>query len=173
MNHHILYIIAAMAFVTTVVATPTVMAQNIQRTCNAYYEVRFIEIDHRNVTEDISTIFGQFLARGGCGSTVPNRCRRRARDAAHLCMQRHWQNLNIRYVPEECRTNGVRNYHIADLRQALTDTVCNFMSERNPDYHSAAVSVHAVTHGNKGCGPRENKRKTVELSGHYFIDCNR
>ena len=40
-----------------------------------------------------------FSAAGDCGSTVPNRCRERARDRANRCMQEHWTSAGCSLVP--------------------------------------------------------------------------
>ncbi|MEM7065891.1 MAG: hypothetical protein AAF572_22345 [Cyanobacteria bacterium P01_B01_bin.77] len=39
--------------------------------------------------------FGEFTAKGECGSTVPNRCRERARSAAKNCMEDHWSKRGL------------------------------------------------------------------------------
>ncbi|MGK7935865.1 MAG: hypothetical protein AB4206_08710 [Xenococcaceae cyanobacterium] len=111
----------------------------ITRSCNAYYLV---------VSPSLSAKYGHkvapFYATRGCGSSVPNRCRRRARDAAHTCMQDHWSYKKV--MPQSCQyREGVHNYNVINLADTLTGVVCRYTDD---PYFRA--DIYRVTKGDKG-----------------------
>lgn len=79
----------------------------ITRSCDAIYR-------WETTGGSVKGSFGKFSASGSCGSTVPNRCRKRAREAAVRCMGTQWETRWQRKVPELClNASHVNNY---DLR---------------------------------------------------------
>ncbi|NEP87783.1 MAG: hypothetical protein F6K18_13685 [Okeania sp. SIO2C2] len=138
---------------------PIRLARIIKRSCTGYYQV-----ESSSLTAQNGVIVGRFHARRGCGHNVPNRCRRKARDAAHNCMEDHWNYKKV--MPQLCQSEGVQNYNIRDLSQELTRTVCSYTSD---PYFRA--NIYRVTKGNKGCGPNNEKQKKTLLKTRYVFRC--
>jgi hypothetical protein len=120
-----------------------------------------------------------FTAEGECGSTVPNRCRERARDRANRCMQKHWDDRWLFTTPAICTAaGGVTGYNIADLKRAIEIAGCCSLSSpiRNADADiPLRVSRHSF--GDKGCGTGSVtlnvQSHTVRLStpNDYVVNC--
>lgn len=68
-------------------------------------------------------VFGEFVARGQCGSNG-NRCRELARNLAHDCMRDHWNERWDRARPAKCRSNNVERYGFDDLKQKIESEAC-------------------------------------------------
>lgn len=130
---------------------------SITRSCESSYIIDY---------NGDKTSFGTFKATRGCGGLVPNRCRRRARDAAHECMQKHWEDKEKSITPLLCQINGVKEYNIKSLTEEVTKSICL----KSDSGQSKLVSIIGVTSGNKGCGPREKKRQEKQL-GQLEVSC--
>ena len=66
--------------------------------------------------------FGEFTAKGECGSTAPNKCRDRARKAAKSCIKQQWDNRwnyyqqNPDIIPQRCsEANNIENYDLTTV----------------------------------------------------------
>lgn len=161
--------------------------QNITRSCDAFYQ-------WETTGGSFGGTFGQFTGKGGCGRTVPNRCRERARDAAMNCMTTHRDIRWERRTPEAClNAAGVYGYDVGikpctttssnqcispkkgvpsgDLKTRLEVEVCCAFG-RSSQYRlrcekNVHVRVKAVVTGGDVCG------KTRELFSDYVIeDCS-
>lgn len=126
----------------------------VRRSCGAYLAV---------ATETGATKVGnEFQARRGAGNFVKNRARRRARDASHACMAAKWAGSPN--AAQLCSArSGVMGFTIGgDLEQLARHTARTIASS------GRRVGVYAVTHGDRGCGVRENRRK-VEHLGNVIV----
>lgn len=139
---------------------------NIERSCQARYIVylKYGPPTQRAPGPGIPILMkgSEFSARRGCGSNVPNRCRERARDAIMQCMKDHsqmgWNAVHT--MPAACTSNGVQNYPITDIFEAVQETVCNHLKwdkeksrwEHEPDLDNA--DLWADISGNAGCNKR-------------------
>lgn len=121
----------------------------ITRACKAHFE---ISINGSTLT------LGRFETRRGCGSSVPNRCRRRARDQAQACMAKFF--ASGKKVPKDCLGKAVkkfpRNWRAVGPRTAAlveAKSIGELMNGtmKNRDY---PYSVYAVTTGDTGCSKR-------------------
>jgi hypothetical protein len=163
-------------------------AVNDTRSCDAYYQ-------WETTGGSFSGTFGQFTGKGGCGATVPNRCRERARDAAMNCMTTHRDIRWERRTPEAClNAAGVYGYDVGirpctstsnnqcmspkkgvpsgDLKTRLEVEVCCAFGRASQYRLRCEKNVHVrvkavVTGGEASCG------KTRELFDDYVIeDCS-
>lgn len=155
-----------------------VEAGNIQRGCTALYQIYIV----RAVTASNLQLVGinkwwvlgsrsedyQFTARRGCGSTMPNRCRRRAGAAALQCMQAHTQSLDN--TPAACRSNGIQGYRVGNFSTLLQQSVCRFMAERSgvarsilPKPYYVDTTVRAYIYGGPGCGGADHRKMKRDL----------
>ena len=126
----------------------------IERSCQAHFEIKI---------NSSKLQLGQFETRRGCGSSVPNRCRRRARDQAHACMAKFY--ANGKKAPKECLGKAVKNFSndwksVGPKKAALIEAksigeLMNGMIKKR----SFPYSVYAVTTGGSGC------KKRVKLGG--------
>lgn len=153
-------------------------AGNIQRGCTALYQVYIV----RAVTASNLQLVGinkwwvlgsrsedyQFTARRGCGSTVPNRCRRRASAAALQCMRTHSQSLGD--TPPACRSDGIRGYRVVNFNNLLQQSVCRFMTERSgvaqsilPKPYYVDTTIRAYIYGGPGCGGADHRKMKRDL----------
>lgn len=162
-------------------------AHSITRSCDAHYE-------WQTTGGSFGGKFSNFTGKGGCGSTVPNRCRERARDAAMNCMTTHRDIRWERRTPEAClNAAGVYTYRVGlpscvttssnqclsprhaiaegDLKTRLEVEVCcafgrpsHYRLRCEKDVHVRVTAI--VTGGSQHC------RKTRELFDDYVIeDC--
>lgn len=165
-----------------------VAAANITRSCDAKYF-------WQTTGGTFSGTFSDFTGKGGCGRTVPNRCRERARDAAMDCMTTHWAIRWERRRPEAClNAQGVYDYNVGlpgctttatntchspknpiergDIKTRLEVEVCCAFGkpvsfQRLRDLEDVHVRVRAETRGND-----EACSKTRTLVSDYVIrDC--
>jgi len=115
-----------------------------RRSCDAYYELT------PQVGGASTVLVGHFTTRAGCGCSVPNRCRRRARNGAHECMKTHWNQRNSNTIPGSCvpgvgRVNST--YPITNLDTYLRRQIDLIYGGRR----DMVVRVQAKTAGNTGC----------------------
>ena len=76
------------------------------RSCDAHYQ-------WETTGGTFGGVFERFTGRGSCGNSVPNRCRKRARDAAMGCMSTHWDIRWEKRRPEAClNAAGVYGYDL-------------------------------------------------------------
>lgn len=154
---------------------------DITRHCRGQY---YLRVTQAAAPAQGSTAFvfpvPDFTAAGTCGSTVPDRCRIRARDRAHRCMDAHWDArwAQPRHRPNECTSShGVSGYSIIDLKRAIEMAACCTLgsSIRNT---SANLQLWRRTYGDTGCG--DGKVTVGETGGHdwhqavisdYVVNC--
>ena len=131
--------------------------KKIERTCTAYYslDIRRAAQQYGGPIVPLVKMF-TFKAKGSCGSTVPNRCRERARDAAVNCMDLHYNNdYHTTYAnnkaPYYCSPHRrIYDYHINQLAGKISDTACKAIpSSLRPG--TFKVKVIARVEGKKGC----------------------
>jgi hypothetical protein len=168
MRHRIVLGLLAAAIVVTGASTASA---DITRHCQAYYSIMAA-----SPAVNFGTAFPvpAFDAAGQCGSTVPNKCRIRAHDRAHRCMQAHWDGRWTRnHVPEECSvSNGITSYRVADLKDSIELAACCHLQSPYRQLTTAVVSVYRNTAGDEGCQPQEfgvvSDRRLI--SG-YTVNC--
>lgn len=138
----------------------------ITRGCNAWYEIEVISVNGKAVSDIETFRVEQFKSTRGCGNAVPNRCRRRARDTAHLCMSEHWGAATTSKV-QSCRNPAITNYGTGNLKRAIKNRSCDFISERGNmrGRNPYRISVIGRTVGGKDCG------KNVTLSTSFQFNC--
>ncbi len=137
-----------------VLASSSFASKKITRSCKAYYE-----ITTRQQGMDVKITLGNFSTTGSCGKSVKNRCRERARDNAHQCMETHWR------IPEKADVFWkpcTSNYSITEpcLSCVIRNEFCKVFRAGE-----MVVDVTAVTTGDTGCP----KRRT--LASGYRIRC--
>lgn len=167
-------------------ATPA-WAGNVHRSCKAWYKIHMnsvMDSTHKqhllNLAQDWSIVGPRgesytFSARGGCGASLPNRCRRRASEAALTCMQAQFQNPAS--TPPACRTNNIRNYPVTNLPKLVRQAVCDWMHKRSgvnptilPKPYAVDTNIFAVVIGDKGCGGGNRDRMEKNL-GTMVVSC--
>jgi hypothetical protein len=138
----------------------------IERSCNAYFGMDIVQVDGNRVQSRTLT-FGNFFTRRGCGQTVPDRCRRRARDSAHSCMRDHWTHVRDMAAPKSCRGQDVRNYQVrGSLHNEVEKQACEYARAWiNPNVNQVVVNVRAVSEGDSGCAMQS------DLGQMYSISC--
>ncbi len=153
----------------------TLAEENIQESCNAYYEVKIVSVNgEKNLLGNARTKIGEFYAQGGCDESVPNKCRRRARDSAQHCMNIHLYNNELDFVPAECQqSNHIYDYIIGDIKSAVEFAACSLHPDSAPDISTIIFSVYSVTEGEKGCGPDLRRMQRNEIIRSYSITCER
>ena len=87
-----------------------------------------------------------FSATRGCGSTVPDRCRERARTALSQCFSTAIANPSTQ--PPECITNGVTGYDVGVLNTTMQRKLCT-----EPRWRNTAFDVRLTmrTTGGDAC----------------------
>jgi hypothetical protein len=122
----------------------------IERTCQAKWEL---------IRQDTGGVHAMevFEAKGTCGSTVPNRCRKRARAGAQECMKTHWAQ---RWTPQDgpwtrpgvCTSgNKIFGYHVGNIKCRVERKI------RDLQWCGKRVRLMRVTHGpTDHCDSREN-----------------
>ncbi len=146
-------------------------AKTISRSCSAYYAVKIKTIDRHNVNIDFK--LEEFSATGRCKSIRPNDCRRKARDAAHSCMQRHWEYQWTEAKPAACASSSLSGYDTARLESSLQREVCRRACQNYLGSSSSVVGfdVTRVTTGDKGCGPNLDKTRKASLAKGERVRC--
>lgn len=177
-----LYLIA-LAFTAPLLCTQSLADTNIERSCIAKYRAYipgFIGSDGfvRFRVDGYAAIDAKydFEARRGCGATVPNRCRERARDAAFACMSEHAKTQGA--IPEACKSNGVRGYTLSDMKAAFKPAACReakgYLSAER--YQMARefplkVTLQSVVSGDRGCG-KNDEMSEVRSVGQLEVKCD-
>lgn len=167
-------------------APPPAHAGNVHRSCTASYEVilSYVQDANHRWLADIGQIVALgkrgedywFSGRGGCGAAVPNRCRRRASQAALKCMQAHVQNPSTR--PAACNSNDVHDYRIGNFKKLVQQAACNHMNKKSPvslgllpNPYYVVVTVQGSTWGDAGCGGG-NRRTVKRQFGKIVVSCS-
>lgn len=148
----------------------TEVNQSTKRSCQAYYRLNFNSVNGRTASTTVN--FGGFDARRGCGSLVPNRCRRRARDTALACMNSAWTNgiVLTQVAPPECSSAGdigALNYNIRGLQGEVLRQACQLAARGD----TINLNVSGLTQGDTGCGPGDARGQTISLANSYSITC--
>jgi len=159
---------------------PAFAEDNIERSCKAFYRLHLSGISATpggeqliRIAETIGGVgnpdgsFG-FSARRGCGRTVPDRCRRRASDAAMACMEAHAKSPKT--MPPQCKSDGVEGYKIEDLETVVRKRVCAEVPKQGisqsilprPYYVKTTIKGNAA--GDSGCGGGDRDRVERDLS---------
>lgn len=182
MHHHAGYIASVVAITAMITFAIDVSAANIERSCKATYLIHMgqAETESRGRLLDIADVRGldesyAFSARRGCGSTVPNRCRQRASEAALQCMQAHSKNPHS--MPTACKSNGVENYSITDLDAVARERACRYVEKESPvnvnllpKPYYIGVTLKLRISGDEGCGGGSKTSLTKDL--HYIrVSC--
>jgi hypothetical protein len=95
-----------------------------------------------------------FQARGGCGKSVPDRCRNRARSYAKRCVKSHYPsksttNFPIGQKPDQCDIDhGILSYPPGRLVDLLDNAVCSLAKQKGYDQYSV---FYADTYGRVRC----------------------
>lgn len=175
--------IVTLALAASLITVGTWADSNIERSCKAKYRAYipgfvgndgFVRI-RVDGNENIDPKYA-FEARRGCGATVPNRCRERARDAAFACMSEHAKSQGA--IPDACKSNGVRGYTLTNMSQAFKEAACRhakgYLSAER--YQTAKafpleVTIQSVVSGDSGCGQNEDKSE-VRSVGKMRVQCD-
>jgi hypothetical protein len=150
----------AMMSVGFALASSTGTYADITRHCQAHYLVRH--------GAGLAATFPRpdFATAGTCGATVPDRCRVRARDRAHRCMQAHWdQRWTRNTVPADCllRGGGISGYTVRDVKDEIERAACCTRSSPLRPV-PARVTVERWSTGDGSCHHRA-------IISHYDVDC--
>ena len=162
-------------FALTTFSDLTLAEERIQQSCNAYYEVQLININGKKyIFGNAKTKVGEFYAERSCDESVPNTCRRRARDTAHECMTSHLYNQELQLIPEECQPSSyVYDYTISNIKREIEFAACSLHPDSEPALSTFIFSVHSVTEGGKGCGPDLRKIQRKKIIRSYSVTCQR
>lgn len=171
----------------SVTALP-VQAGNIHRSCKAWFRVYMSTVANSannerllNITQHWSLLGPPhttyaFSASGGCGAAVPNRCRRRASEAAIKCMRAQVKNPST--VPAACRTNAIHNYHVTQFPKLVKFTACDWMYRHSninlkilPNPYTVNTNIFAVVVGDKGCGGGNRTMVVKKDLGAMAVSC--
>lgn len=146
------------ALMAMVLYAPAVHA-GIQRTCYGLFQV-VTDTGHHNYVP-----YTGFQARRGCGSSVPNRCRERARTALHTCMHQfmYWDPRG-NAVPMSCISNGVTGFNRFSWWHARHEALRLMRTYANG--RGAKVAVNRVTHGGGHCNE-------ARYAGYFYISRQR
>jgi hypothetical protein len=122
----------------------------ITRSCTAYYLATIEQINGEPVRAARTNVpFGTFSASGGCGWTVADRCRVRAREAALQCALNQWPRRyrwGPVYLHRLCRVREIHNYSIYNWSYAVRNAVC---PANRGNTLVVAVAIHVE--GLSGC----------------------
>ncbi|MEE2785844.1 MAG: hypothetical protein VX589_00795 [Myxococcota bacterium] len=154
--------------------TATNALADIKRSCHSTYSIEFTGPKPANFIHTPRIASGYFETRRGCGSTVPNRCRERARDQAQACMKKFWQNPNA--LPAECKGSSVpvfpEAYTYLGPRQAVAIDAADYASFLQSDGEPGSreslkgftVNVYAQTFGDTGCAKKTRLQSNVLIN---------
>lgn len=131
----------------------------IERSCTGRLLVAIVEIDGQRgpgvngVFKDASVVFS-FTAKGECGRTRKNDCRRRARERILKCLEVHFANPQYPEIPPACLDPNIEGYSLAELRSAATQQICRDFSDLRGFSRAQSVraKVYAESAGDEGCG---------------------
>ena len=140
-------------------------ADNITRSCTAKYVLHIKSASERYGGPIAQPEMFSFTAKGGCGKSVPNRCRKRARAAALVCMEFHLNNdyqtmYGNNKAPYYCsKYKRIYGYNIEQLSTKIRQTACNATpanavraQDRTQDgSFTIKAKVIARVYGKKGC----------------------
>jgi len=159
----------------------------IKRTCKASYIGQVIGINYsynRSTgkmekylpipsTEKVEVSSSIFKARRGCGKSVPNRCRKRARNSLLNCAKAVTQFPNMGVVPNECRVDSIENYP-TNMIFDMGRRVCEPLRTRRgmllttfPKPYFVHLMLSIDIWGNKGCG-KKGLGKTTVIGGQNY-----
>ena len=153
----------------------SVFADNIKRSCKAHYFgwVNRIESSQGTLNIPMQTISfafsdREFIAQGGCGKLVPNRCRKRARDKLLACAKAHAKSPN--QAPGECRSNDVTRYPVQNLTSMLKEKACGPLQSKDGIRVTAIlkrpyqvnVTLGVFVSGDDDCGYRKPGTTVVD-----------
>ncbi len=157
---------AAVGIIAVFAAAPVAKAEaKIYRHCQNQYQLTYLAINGQSFPNGRSLGFGRFDSRGGCGNTVPNRCRERARGYAQRCMNAHWAQRWDRATPAQCLpAQGVKGYGISDLKRQIEMTACCTIGAPT-EAREVVVRVRGLSRGDNRCGG------ALTLSNTYTVDC--
>jgi hypothetical protein len=159
-----------------------IFAKNIKRTCNAEYSIYMYDARVPNTTRVLFRInqeakgtavesYRKFTAKGGCGKLVPNRCRKRARNAILDCTRAHAKHPSK--TPAECNSKNIMNYKINDFNTLIKKTVCLWIgSQRGVDKSFLQEPFEVDTlvkiniNGKKGCGKKNPAN--IDIGGQTY-----
>lgn len=167
-----------------------VFAGKIKRGCTAGYYAHVIGFDYnyntstrkmeetKHIPLDILNVaFGEeykFKAHGSCGKLVPNRCRKRARDALLPCVKAHVKSP--KQMPKECRSDSIEKYPIQNLKSIIEKKVCKPLYTRDgflvtyfPKPYQVHLILGAAIRGKQGCGKEGLSKHTVVDGKNYTI----
>ena len=166
--------------VLSAIALP-VWAGNVHRSCKAFYSFHMsqaVDANNKwlvNIANVGSVHDSTFSARGGCGSVVPNRCRRRASEAAMKCMEAHARQPAS--TPAACKSADVQAYKVGNLEKALQQSVCDYMRNQSgvntallPKPYYVTTTLKATIVGDKGCGGGDRTKVVKDLE-FFRISC--
>jgi len=148
----------------------------VERSCDGGYQLSFTRINGEKPAKSSLMEFGKFGARRGCGKSVPNRCRERAREAILTCGERHWGRLTEGDAPAQCSGDeGIRNYSVASMQLEVERVAC---CATKTSFDSVQVSVRVYSRGIEACtnggpGRPSDFQVTRSLSDNYPIDCKK
>lgn len=129
--------------------------ETIYRSCHGYYRLSF---------DSYSFDAGYFEIRRGCGETVPNSCRERARDGGHNVMRHHMNNgiPTTKFLKDQ----GAKGYWVRDMKSFVEGEVCDFLKWNKIQKKGPfQVRVTAVTAGISPCAKET-------LLGTFSISCS-
>lgn len=135
----------------------------ISRSCTSNWEIKFMSASGSQNVVGKTRKFGQFTTRRGCGNSVPNRCRERARQSAQACMDAHWKGRWNRVTPSQCKGDAFSGYRTTDIKRDIERAVC--CSQVAPAPNTSKVAVLGRTSGDKQCPGLLN------FTNQYAIDC--
>jgi len=160
-------------------ALPAVAENTVERSCKAAYRLHLGAIENAGgaalipIADVIGGIanpdgsFG-FTARRGYGATVPDRCRRRAGEAAMACLEAH---ANARgTMPQQCTSDGVTDYQIANLEAVVRARACEEVRKRGidesilPRPYYIKVTIKGMVFGDSGCGGGDRNKIERDLA---------
>ena len=117
-------------------------------TCDAKWEIR----TKRSGQTKKRTV-RSFKAKGQCGATVPNRCRKRAKALAQDCMYIHWKTRHDRKTPQKCYSANISGYCVKDIKCMAEKMACR--NRTKPDdpgsWHGRTFEIWTITSGKKKC----------------------
>ena len=171
---HFLRATLAVIFVL-VVGSAIDAGANTTRQCSAEYVMKIGPIQNKiflpGLVSAEETVLARFRGIGGCGNSVPNRCRRRARDSIIACAKQHYDTPLP--LPTACTPqSGVYDYGGVSPFTLFVKRLCCSTPEviqYKPTYFDASLSVRVS--GDKGCGPKRQQQSEIFLLPPHQLNC--
>lgn len=173
-------LVLSLGTVALLVAAAPALAKDIVRHCDGEYRMVATLVDGRPPAGNLEWHFGDYAGRGHCGSSVPNRCRERARNKLETCYREHWKVRWDRVRPQACtESGGVSRYALADVKSTMEELVC--CSDKASKHDEITVNLYGLSWGNRGCGADARPRLLGSLDEHgrsllvqadYEMDCS-